>query len=61
MTNGYDVFKSPKTSLETQVHDNECDGDKQFKKEIFENNNGSVFHPIKKFGSMVIRPYSSMK
>lgn len=60
-TNGYDVFKSPKTSPETQMNDNKCDGNKQFKEEILNNKHGNAFHPTRKSGSIVNRPYSSVK
>lgn len=36
-TNGFDVFKSPKTSPETQINDNKCNGNKQLKEEILDN------------------------
>uniref|UniRef100_A0A8W8JXN4 Uncharacterized protein n=1 Tax=Magallana gigas TaxID=29159 RepID=A0A8W8JXN4_MAGGI len=61
MTNCYDVFKSPKTSSETQLNDKECDGNKQFEEDIFGNNHRGIVHPIRKNRSMVNRPYSSVK
>lgn len=61
MTNDYDVFKSPKASSETQINDNECVENKQFKEEIFGNNHRSLVHPTRKNRSMVNRPYSSVK
>lgn len=33
MTNSYDVFKSPRTSPETQIYDNNCDENEQCKEE----------------------------
>lgn len=60
-TNGYDVFKSPKTSFETQINDSKCDGNKQFQEEILNNKHGNGFHPTRKSGSIVNRPYSSVK
>ncbi|XP_065934961.1 multiple epidermal growth factor-like domains protein 10 [Magallana gigas] len=63
MTNDSDVFKSPKTSSETQLNDKECDKNKQFEEleDIFGNNRRGIVHPIRKNRSMVNRPYSSVK
>lgn len=61
MTNHYDVFKSPKTPSKTQLHDKECDGNKQIEEDIFGNDHRGIVHPIRKNRSMVNRPYSSVK
>ncbi|XP_052716797.1 multiple epidermal growth factor-like domains protein 10 [Crassostrea angulata] len=60
MTNDYDVFKSPRTSPETQINDNNCDENQQCKEETFEEIE-RIVHPIRNKRSMVNRPYSSVK
>nr|XP_034317077.1 multiple epidermal growth factor-like domains protein 10 [Crassostrea gigas] len=60
MTNSYDVFKSPRSSPETQINDNNCDENEQCKEDTFEEIE-RIVHPIRKNRSMVNRPYSSVK
>lgn len=59
-TNGFDVFKSPKTSPETQINDNNCDENERCKEETFEEIK-RIVHPIRNKRSMVNRSYSSVK
>lgn len=60
ITNSYDVFKSPRSSPETQINDNNCDENEQCKEDTFEEIE-RIVHPIRKNRSMVNRPYSSVK